>query len=586
MQATFQRVWDDFSHLPKSVLFKTMDYSPGFLLKIGRFRTLANSHRIFANMLKNSLKYTFKDDGDVSESLGRFLKLTKTRRLQNHGLQPRLFAQNRSISDTCEFSRNLYKQAQKQLEIHLQACRRRFRVYGPISQTYQNPPSSKPWAIALAFCSKSVDFGPLRILTESLGTSPKTVRNPFASMEATFQKVWDDFSNLPKSALFKTMGYSPGFLLKIGRFRILANSHGIFRNKPKNSQKSICKHAGDVSESLGRFLALSKILTLQNHGLWPRLFAQNRSISDPCEFSRNLQEQAQKQLEIHLQAGRRRFREFGTIFRTYQNPPSSTPWAIAQAFCSKWVDFGHLRILTESLGTSPKKVRNPFASRKATFQRVWDDFSHLPKSALFKSMGYSPGFFAQNRSISDTCEFSRNLYKQAQKQLEIHFQVCRGRFREFGTISRTYQNPPSSKPWAIAQAFCSKSVNSGHLRILTESLPTCSKIVRNQLSSMQATFQRVWDDFSHFPKSALFKTMGYSQGFLLKFGQFRTLANSHGIFTNKPKNSQKSIFKYAEDVSESLGRFLALTKIRPLQNHGLQPRLFAQNGSIPDTCEF
>ena len=394
--ATFQRVWDDFSNLPKPAVFKTMDYSPGFLLKIGRFRTLANSHGIFTNKPKNSQKSICKHAGDVSECMDRFLKLTKIRPLQNHGLQPWLFAQNRSISDPCEFSRNLQEQAQKQSEIHLQAWRRRFRKFGTISRTYQNPPSSKQWAIAQAFCSKSVDFGSLRILTESLGTSPKTVRNQFASMQVTFQRVWDDFSHFPKSSLFKTMGYGPGFLLKIGRFRTLANSHGIFRNKPKNSQKSICKQEGDVSESLGRFFALTKIRPLQHHVLQARLFAQNGSISDTCEFSRNLQEQAQKKLEIHLQAGRRRFREFGTIFRTYQNPPSSNPWAIAQAF-------------------------------------------------------------------------------------------------------------------------------------------------------------------------------------LLKIGRFRTLANSHGIFTNKPKNRQKSIFKYAGDVSESLGRFLALTKIRPLQNHGLQPRRFAQN---------
>ena len=694
MQATFQRVWDDFSHLPKSVLFKTMGYSPGFLLKIGRFRTLANSHRIFTNMLKNSLKYTFKHDGDVSESLGRFLKLTKIRRLQNHGLQPRLFAQNRSISDTCEFSRNLYKQAQKQLEIHLQACRRRFREFGrflkltkirplqnhglqprlfaqnrsisdpcefsrnlqeqaqkqseihlqawrrrfrkfgTISRTYQNPPSSKQWAIAQAFCSKSVDFGSLRILTESLGTSPKTVRNQFASMQATFQRVWDDFSHFPKSALFKTMGYSPGFLLKIGRFRTLANSHGIFRNKPKNSQKSICKQEGDVSESLGRFFALTKIRPLQHHVLQARLFAQNGSISDTCEFSRNLQEQAQKsQKSICKQEGDVS-ESLGRFFALTKIRPLQIHGLQPRLFCSKSVDFGHLRILTESLQTSPKTVRNPFSSMQGTFQRVWDDFSHLPKSALFKTMGYSPGvllkigefrtlanshgiftnmfknsskstfkhagdvseslgrflalskirplqnhglqprLFAQNRSISDTCEFSRNLYKQAQKQLEIHFQVCRGRFREFGTISRTYQNPPSSKPWAIAQAFCSKWVNSGHLRILTESLGTTPKTVRNPFASMQATFQKVWDDFSHLPKSAVFKTMGYSPGFLLKIGRFRTLANSHGIFTKMLKNSCKSTFKHDGDVSESLGRFLALTKIRPLQNHGLQPRLF------------
>ena len=86
---------------------------------------------------------------------------------------------------------------------------------------------------------------------------------------------------------------------------------------------------------------------------------------------------------------------------------------------------------------------------------------------------------------------------------------------------------------------------------------------------MQATFQRVWDDFSHLPKSALFKTMGYSPGFLLKIGRFPTLANSHGIFTNMFKNSWKLTLKHGGDVSESLGRFLALTKIRPLQNHGL-----------------
>ena len=266
-------------------------------------------------------------------------------------------------------------------------------------------------------------------------------------MQATFQRFWIDFSNVTKSALFKTMGYSPGFCSKsvdFGHWRIL-------------------------TESLG---------------------TSPKTVRNP--FS-------------SMQAT---FQRVWTISRTYQNPPSSKPWAIAQAFCPKSVDFGPLRILTESLQTSPKTVTNPFASMQATFQRVW-------------------------------------------------------------TISRTYQNPPSSKPWAIAQAFCSKSVDFGHLRILTESLPTCSKIVGNQLSSMQATFQRVWDDFSHLPKSVLFKTMGYSPGFLLKIGRFRTLANSHGIFTNKPKNSHKSICKHAGDVSESLGRFLKLTKIRPLQNHGL-----------------
>ena len=487
MQATFQRVWDDFSHLPKSALFKTMGYSPGFLLKIGRFRTLANSHGIFTNKPKNSQKSICKHAGDVSESLGRFLELTKIRPLQNHGLQPRLFAQNRSISDTCEFSRNLYKKAQKQSQIHLQACRRSFREFGTISQTYQNPPSSKPWAIAQAFCSKWVDFGHLRILTESLPTSSKIVRNQLSSMQAKFQRVWDDFSNLPKSALFKTMGYSPGYLLKMGRFRTLANSHGIFTNILKNSWKSTFKHEATFQRVWDDFSKLPKSALFKTMGYSPGFL---------------------------LKIGR--FRTLANSHGIFTNKPKNSQKSICK----------HAGDVSESLGR----------------------FLELTKIRPLQNHGLQPRLFAQNRSISDPCEFSRNLYKRAQKQLEIHLQACRRRFREFGTISRTYQNPPSSKPWAIAQAFCSKWVDFGHLRILTESLPTCSKIVRNPLSSMMATFQRVWDDFSHLPKSALFKTMGYSPGFLLKIGRFRTLANSHGIFTNMFKSSWKSTFKHAGDV--------------------------------------
>ena len=54
--------------------------------------------------------------------------------------------------------------------------------------------------------------------------------------------------------------------------------------------------------------------------------------------------------------------EFGTISRTYRNPPSSKPWVIAQAFWSKAVDFRPLEILSKSLRTSPETVRIPFAS--------------------------------------------------------------------------------------------------------------------------------------------------------------------------------------------------------------------------------
>ena len=80
----------------------------------------------------------------------------------------------------------------------------------------------------------------------------------------------------------------------------------------------------------------------------------------------------------------RRFREFGAIYRTCQNPPFSKPWAIAQAFCSKTADFRPDRIHPKSTQTVAKVVRNPF-------RRVWRPF------------------------------------------------------REFGAISRTCQNPPFSK---------------------------------------------------------------------------------------------------------------------------------------------
>ena len=118
-------VWNDSQHSAKSAIFKTMGYSPGFLLKIGRFWTLANSPQIFTN----------------------------------------------------------------------------------------NPESS--W-------------------------------NPFARTSEPFQGFWDDAQHLLKSAIFKTMGYSPGVLLKIGRFRPLGNSSEIFTKNPDFSWQSISKHVDDV----------------------------------------------------------------------------------------------------------------------------------------------------------------------------------------------------------------------------------------------------------------------------------------------------------------------------------------------------
>ena len=92
------------------------------------------------------------------------------------------FAQNRPIADPYKFTRNPHKQSCKKLVIHSQACGKHFGEFGAISGTYQNPPSSKPWAIAQAFCSKSANFGPLQNHPKSTQTILQAVSNPFASM--------------------------------------------------------------------------------------------------------------------------------------------------------------------------------------------------------------------------------------------------------------------------------------------------------------------------------------------------------------------------------------------------------------------
>ena len=47
------------------------------------------------------------------------------------------------------------------------------------------------------------------------------------------------------------MGYSPGLLLKTGRFLLIGNSSEIFTNKAVLSYKSICTHDFVVSTEFG-----------------------------------------------------------------------------------------------------------------------------------------------------------------------------------------------------------------------------------------------------------------------------------------------------------------------------------------------
>ena len=266
-------------------------------------------------------------------------------------------------------------------------------------------PCSKPWAIAQAFCSKSANFRPLRIHPKLTQKVAQAVTNHFRTVLEAFQRVWSDFQNLPKLAMFKTMGYSPGLLLEIGQF------------------------------------------------------------STSYEFTLNRHKQSRKQSQIILERFWRRFREFGAISRTCQNRPCSKPWAIAQAFCSKSANFRPLRI-------HPKSTQKSRKQSQIILERFWR------------------------------------------------------RFREFGAISRTCQNRPCSKPWAIAQAFCSKSANFRPLRIHPKSTQTVAQAVTNHFRTVLEAFQRVWSDFQNLPKSAMFKTMGYSPGLLLEIGQFSTPTNS------------------------------------------------------------
>ena len=599
VQEAFQRVWSDFPDFPKSAMFKTVGYSPGFLLKNIQFSTLSNVPEIDTNSRAKSQKSFQKGLVGISESLERFPGLAQIRHIQNHGLQPRLFAQNLPNFDPLEFSRNRHKQSRKLLKMILEGFRRHFREFGAISRTCPNPPFSKPWAIDQGFCSKTAKFRPSQILQKSTQTVAQRVRNNFRVVQEAFQRVWSDFPDLPKSAMFKTVGYSPGFLLKNIQFSTLSNVPEIDTNSRAKSQKSFQKGLVGISESLERFPGLAQIRHVQNHGLQPRVFAQNLPNFDPLEFSRNRHKQSRKLLEMILEGFRRHFREFGAISRTCPNPPFSKPWAIAQAFCSKTAKFRPSRIHPRSTQKVPQSVRNHFRRVQEAFQRVWSDFQDLPKSAMFKTMGYSPGFllkngqistlsnspeidtnsraksqksfqnslgdiseslerfpgldqirhiqnhglqprvFAQNLPNFDPLEFSGNRHRQSRKELEIILEGFWRHFREFGAISRTCPNPPFSKPWAIAQAFCSKTAKLRPSRIHPRSTQKVAQRVRNHFRIVQETFQRVWSDFQDLPKSAIFKTMGYSPGFLLKTCQISTLSNSPEIDTDSRAKSQK-----------------------------------------------
>ena len=215
----------------------------------------------------------------------------------------------------------------------------------------------------------------------------------------------------------------------------------------------------------------------------------------------------------------------GAISRTCQNRPCSKPWAIAQAFCSKSADFRRLRIHPKSTQTVAQAVTNIlelFWRRFREFGAISRTCQHRPCS---KPWAIAQAFCSKSADFRRLRIHPKSTQTVAQAVTNILEWFWR-RFREFGAISRTCQHRPCSKPWAIAQAFCSKSADFRPLRIHPKSTKTVAQAVTNHFRMVLEAFQRVWRDFQDLPKSAMFKTMGYSPGLLLEIGRFSTPSNS------------------------------------------------------------
>ena len=197
-----------------------------------------------------------------------------------------------------------------------------------------------------------------------------------------------------------------------------------------------------------------------------------------------------KELEIHLQASGRRFREFGAISRTYQNPPCLKPWAIAQAFFSKTANFRPSRIHPESIQTVPQGVRKHLQESRRRFREFGAISRTYQNPPCLKPWAIAQAFFSKTANFRPS-RIHPESTQTVPQGVRKHLQESRRRFREFGAISRTYQNPPCLKPWAIAQAFFSKTANFRPSRIHPESTQTVPQGVRNSFASIWEAFQRV-----------------------------------------------------------------------------------------------
>ena len=176
-------------------------------------------------------------------------------------------------------------------------------------------------------------------------------------------------------------------------------------------------------------------------------------------------------------------------------------------FFSKSANFRHFRIHPKSTQTVAQAVTNHFRTVLAAFQRVWSDFQDLPKSAMFK-------------------------------------------------------------PWAIAQAFCSKSANFRHFRIHPKSTQTSAQALTNHFRTVLQAFQRVWSDFRDLQKSAMFKPWAIAQA----FSQNRPIFDTSEFTLNRHKQSRKQSQIILERFCRRSREFGAISRTcqnRPCSNHGL-----------------
>ena len=306
--------------------------------------------------------------------------------------------------------------------------------------------------------------------------------------------------------MFKTVGNSPGFCSKTADFRPL-------RNRPKSTQT--------VAE----------------------------------------------RVKNHCSSFRRRFREFGAISSTFENPPCSKPWAIAQGFCSKTTDFRPLRNRPKSKQTVAERVKNHFEGFRRRFREFGAISSTFENPPCSKPWAIAQGFCSKTADFRPL----RNRPKSTQtvaERVKNHFEGFRRRFREFGAISSTFENPPCSKPWAIAQGFCSKTADFRPLRNRPKSTQTVAERVKNHCSRFRRRFREFGAISSTFENPPCSKPWAIAQA----FAQKRPISDHCEIARNRHKQSRrelKIIVQVSGGVSESLERFPVLSKIHHVQNHGL-----------------